>query len=38
MKRRLLGLAVLMLGLFTTTAVAATNVAASGCCPCPFCK
>ena len=38
MKARLLGFAALMMALFATTAAAATKVAASGCCPCPFCK
>jgi hypothetical protein len=38
MKARLVGLAAVLFGVFATTAAAATKVAASGCCPCPFCK
>jgi hypothetical protein len=38
MKARLIGLMALALGLFATTATAATKLTASGCCPCPFCK
>jgi hypothetical protein len=37
MKARLFGLAVLFGVFATTAAAAATKVAASGCCPCPFC-
>lgn len=38
MKAKLFGLAAVLFGVFATTAAAATKVAASGCCPCPFCK
>jgi hypothetical protein len=39
MTARLIGWAVVLLGLFTTTAAAATTVAAGACCPiCPFCR
>jgi len=37
MKARTFGLMALVFGVFATTAVAATTVAASGGC-CPFCK
>ena len=38
MKMRLFGLAAVLMGLFAATAAAATRVAASGRCPCPFCQ
>ena len=38
MKAKILGLAAVLLGVFAATPTAATKVAASGCCPCPFCK
>jgi hypothetical protein len=38
MKARVFGLAAVLLGAFASTAAAVTNAAASGCCPCPFCK
>lgn len=37
MKTKVLGLMAMALGMFATTAAAATKVAASGGC-CPFCK
>jgi len=37
MKTRILGIAAALIALFTTTAMAATKVAANGGC-CPFCK
>lgn len=36
MKTMLLGVAVVLLGIFTTSAVAATKLASTGCCP--LCK
>jgi hypothetical protein len=38
MKTKLFGLAAALVALFATTVSAATNAAASGCCPCPLCK
>ena len=37
MKTKMIGIAAALVALFTTTAVAATKVAANGGC-CPFCK
>jgi len=37
MKTRILGITAALIALFTTTAMAATRVAATGGC-CPFCK